>query len=114
MTKGEAEEIFISAIMSGENVVVEMTLSECQVFRVLIGRSIKEMQSKNRNMWLKAREFGIEYVAPYAVIRKLDVNRYKMFKMEDGKMVPFTKTEINESMTKIVLAEKPLTLEDAL
>lgn len=107
MVKSEAEEIFISVVMTGEAAAVEMTLPECQVFRVLVGRSLKEMQSKNRPLWLKAREFCIEYKEPYAIIKKLDANRFKMFKIEDGnKLVPFIKVEMNESMSKIDNAEE--------
>jgi hypothetical protein len=102
MTRTEAEEIYISAILSGESVVVEMSLTDTQVFRVLAGRCMKEMERKNRNLWLKAREYGIEYKEPYMIIKKLDANRYKMYKVNaDGDLVPFVKA-VNEGESSIV------------
>jgi hypothetical protein len=92
MTRGEAEEIFISVVMSGESAAIELTLPETQVFRVLIGRCLKEMEKKNRTLWLKARDYGVEYKEPYALIRKLDNARYKLFKVGDkGELTPFVK-----------------------
>ena len=82
MTRNEAEEAFISAIISGSTCVVEMSLKECQVFRVLVGRCIKEMEAKNRPLWLKAREFGIEYKEPYAVIKRIGTDRMKIYKVD--------------------------------
>lgn len=97
MTRIEAEEAFISAIMSGSTCVIEMTQKECQVFRVLIGRCIKEMESKNRPLWLKAREFGVEYKEPYAVIRKIGVDRLRVYKLEeDGQLTHLHEENTNE------------------
>jgi hypothetical protein len=92
MTRSEAEEIFVAAIMSGEDrLAIELKLTECQVFRVLVGRTLKEMEKKNRTLWLKARDYGIEYKEPYMYIMKLDANRFKMQKVgKDGKMTPYT------------------------
>lgn len=97
MTRSEAEELFISVVMSGESAAIELTLPETQVFRVLVGRCLKEMEKKNRTLWLKARDFGVEWKEPYAIIKKLDANRYKLFKVEEnGKMTPFVKTDTTE------------------
>lgn len=108
MTRSEAEEIFISVVMSGESAAIEMNLNETQVFRVLVGRTLKEMEKKNRTLWLKARDFGIEYREPHAIVKKLDTNRYKMFKLCDGKLTPFVKAEPEEATTNIVPAEEEI------
>jgi hypothetical protein len=106
MTRSEAEEIFIAVVMSGESCAIEMTLKETQVFRVLVGRTLQEMEKKNRTLWLKARDFGIEYREPYAVVRKLENDRYKMFKLKDGKLSPFEKLNEGQSMQKNVITEE--------
>lgn len=104
MTRSEAEEIFIGTVMSGESAAVEMSLPECQVFRVLVGRTIKEMESKNRTLWLKARDFGIEYKAPFCIIKKLDTNRYKIYTINaDNTLTP--KINVKEAESKIDLAD---------
>ena len=97
MTRVEAEELLITAIMSGKDkVAIKMSLAECQVFRVLIGRALKEMEQKNRSLWLRVREYGIEYRDPYCIIRKRDDNRYPMFAMdEEGKL---EKLEVKDEM----------------
>jgi hypothetical protein len=98
MTRSEAEEIYIGTVMSGESAAVEMTLPETQVFRVLIGRCMKDMERRNRSLWLKAREFGIEYKKPYCIIKKLDANRYKIYSIgADGVLTP--KVRIEEAMS---------------
>ena len=108
MTRSEAEEIFISIVMGDKTAVVQMTLKEAQVFRVLVGRTLKEMEKKNRTLWLKARDFGIEYVEPYAIVRKLDANRYKMFSVcENGELVPFIKAGDAEAPANIVIDDIP-------
>lgn len=84
MTRSEAEELFVAAVLSGATVAVEMTLKEAQVFRVLVGRTLKEMEAKNRALWLRARDYGIEYKEPHAVIRKFGGNRFRMFKVEEN------------------------------
>jgi len=76
------------------------------VFRVLVGRTLQEMEKKNRTLWLKARDFGIEYREPYAVVRKLETDRYKMFKLKDGKLSPFEKLNEGQSMQKNVITEE--------
>lgn len=106
MTRAEAEEIFLAVVTAEDTVAVEMSPEECNVFRVMIGRVLKEMNVKNKGLWLRAREYGIEYIHPYAVVRKRDSNRFKMFRMVDGKMVPFVVTADNESMSKIDDAEE--------
>jgi hypothetical protein len=107
MTRGEAEEIFVSVVASGENAAIEMTQLETQVFRVLVGRAIKEMEKKNRSLWLRARDYGIEYRAPYAIIRKHDNNKYKIFRIaEDGTLTPFNKLQTDEATAKITIADK--------
>lgn len=108
MTRSEAEEMFLAVIMTGESAVIEMTQKECQVFRVLIGRCMQEMERKNRALWLRARDFGVEYKEPYAIVRKLDANRYKMWKLDPktGNMVPFVRAVEEEVLTKIDNAGK--------
>lgn len=82
MTRVEAEEIFITVVLSDESAAVEISATEVQVFRVLIGRILKEMERKNKSLWLKAREYGIEYHAPMAIIKKKNEDRYKLFKID--------------------------------
>lgn len=100
MTKSEAEELFIQIAMSGEDEVdIKMSLRETNIFRILIGRSVKEMEKKNRSLWLKAKEYAIQYVEPYAVVKKIDRNKYKMFAVKDGTRVPFSnQDEIKEEV----------------
>lgn len=115
MIRSEAEEIFIAAIMSGEDVVaIELTIPETKVFRVLIGRTLKEMEKKNRNLWLKARDYGIEYktneasaAGGFALIKKLNSARFKMFKVaESGGMTPLNTVDKGEVTTKDILNVK--------
>jgi hypothetical protein len=91
MTRADIEEIFIAAIMQKKDcLLIEMTLEEAKVMRVLIGRITKEMERKNRAMWMAAREYGVEYTKPFAVLRRANQNRYKVMVMEaDGTMTPF-------------------------
>jgi hypothetical protein len=97
MTRSEAEEIFIGAIMSEETVAIEISQNECQVFRVLVGRALKEMEHKNRALWLRARDYGVEYKAPYAIIRKLDPQRYKLFTVSStGEVTPLVRPLVEE------------------
>lgn len=87
MTKSEAEEIFLSIVMSEKTGVVQMSLAETKVFRVLIGRVLKEMERKNRTLYYKARDYGIEYKEPYAVIRRHEPDRFKVMTVsEDGSL----------------------------
>lgn len=100
MTRAEAEEVFLTAVLSGDTCAVEMSAKEVQVFRVLIGRAIGEMQVKNHKLWLKAKNYGIEYTEPYAVIRKLKADRFKVFKVEaDGKLSEIIKEADDEIST---------------
>lgn len=94
MTKAEAEEIYIAAIMSGENVIaVKMTEREVKLFRALTGRIQKEMENKNRPLYLQSREYGIEYADPYAIIRKRDADRYEMFAVTKEGFSPLVRKE---------------------
>ena len=102
MTRSEAEELFISVVLSEDSAVVKITLQETQVFRVLVGRILKEMERKNKAMWLKAREFGIEYHEPYAVIKRKADDRYKLFKLNDDGSI----TDFNQSMSKNDITEE--------
>lgn len=99
MNKQEAEEIFIAAVMSGEEkIAVELTLPETQIFRVLVGRTLKEMERKNHSLYIKAREYAIEYKNGSAIIRKHDADRYKMFTIaKDGTKIPFNKASKEEN-----------------
>lgn len=115
MIRSEAEELFIAAILSGEDLTaVEMSLQETQVFRVLIGRTLKEMEKKNKNLWLKARDYGIEYKASessvsggYALIKKLDSNRFKLFKVApSGEMTPLNLVDKGAVTTSDILSVK--------
>jgi hypothetical protein len=100
LTRAEAEEMFLTAVLSGDTCAVEMSAKEVQVFRVLIGRAIGEMMAKNHKLWLKAKDYGIEYREPYAVIRKLNASRFKVFKLEeDGKLTPIVKETEDEIST---------------
>lgn len=99
MTKVEAEEIFLSAVMSGETaVVVKMSETEVKTFRVLAGRMLKEMQNKNRMLWLKAREWGIEWKEPYAVLRRRTESRYPMYKLDGEELVEIKKIESQDGL----------------
>jgi len=100
MTKAEAEDIFFRAIAAGETILVEMTPAEVKVFRVLIGRMMGQMETKNRPLWQKAREFGIEYKEPYAVIKKT-VKQRPMFQMVNGEIVEITDKEGDENDSSI-------------
>lgn len=93
MTRTEAEEIFISVIMNGETALIEMTMQEVNIFRVLIGRVMKDMEKKNMALWLKAKEFGIEYHEPFCVIKRKDPNKYKIYKMTDKGLVDYASKE---------------------
>lgn len=89
MTRAEAEGIFLSTVLSGEDTAVELDYKETSVLRVLVGRLLKDMEKSNKKLWLTAREYGIEYRPPYAVIRKFEQNRYKMFRLgKDGVVTP--------------------------
>lgn len=83
MTRSEAEEIFISVILKNENSAVEMDAKDAAVFRLFVGKMLKEMESKNRSLWLKAREFEVAYVAPYVMIKKRDGSKYKILRIEE-------------------------------
>ena len=108
MTRSEAEEIFISAVMKDQIVAVEMTAQECQVFRVLVGRAIKEMEKANRPLWLKARDYGIEYNAEQhlTLIKKQNANRFKMYTVDNnGIMTPITKVSEKEETSNFDTTE---------
>jgi len=100
MTKAEAEEIIIAVVLSGEDVIaIPLTSVETQVFRVLVGRSLKEMEVKNHTLWLKAREYGIEYKEPYAIIKKQNMHRFKLFKVGPiGELVPLVDEPIDDKI----------------
>ena len=100
MTKAEAEDIFFRAVAAGETILVEMTPAEVKVFRVLIGRMMGQMETKNRSLWQKAREFGIEYREPYAIIKKA-VTKRPMFQMINGEIVEITDKEEDENDTSV-------------
>jgi hypothetical protein len=106
MTRGEVEEIFVSVVLSGESAAVKMTAGETNVFRVIVGRVLKEMEKKNRPLWLKARDYGIERKGDYTIIKKLDIDRYPIYRFgEDGKLYPFV-AGAEEEMSKIDSTEK--------
>jgi hypothetical protein len=106
MTRSEAEEIFITAVKGGKSTAVEMTANETQVFRVLVGRVIKEMEKKNRSLWYKAREFGVEWRKPFCVIRKLNSDRYKMWTIEDdGTLTSIVKEGIEEKQNEVTVCK---------
>jgi hypothetical protein len=102
MTKSEAEDIFFRAIAADESILVEMTPSEVKVFRVLIGRMMGQMETKNRPLWQKAREFGIEYKQPYAIIKKTVAQR-PMFRVVDGEIVEITTDKEEEIKDDTIL-----------
>jgi hypothetical protein len=109
MTKIEAEEIFISVVLSGKTTLVELTDPEIAVFRVLIGRTLKDMEKRNRKLWLQARQFGIEKQGKFCVVRKIEADRYKMYQLDDaGNLMKVIRDDapMPEAMSKIDVDEK--------
>jgi hypothetical protein len=101
MTKGEAEELLLKAVMSDRDVIMfRMKKDEASVFRVLAGRIIKEMESKNRALWMKARVYGIEWREPYAVVRRTNSTQYEMFTLgSHGEVTSFELTPSDSAMS---------------
>jgi hypothetical protein len=83
MTRSEAEEIFISILLKDEPSAVEMTAKDAQLFRIFIGKMIKEMEMRNRGLWLKAREFNVTYEEPFMMMRKRKGSKYTILKIEE-------------------------------
>lgn len=85
MTREEAEEIFIPIVLSDDTEVAKMTAQEFQAFSVFVGEILKDMEKKNHELWLRARNYALDYNEPYATIKNRDMSRYKLFVInEDG------------------------------
>jgi hypothetical protein len=115
MIKVEAEEIFVAAVMSDSTTLVALTLPETQVFRVLVGRIMKEMEVKNKSLWSKARGFGVEYKDGFCIIKKIDSAKYKMFRLNDkGELVEFDRSLVFGAEPKIDVAEEEVVNETSV
>ena len=77
MTREEAEEIFIPIVLSDDGGVAKMTAQEFPAFRVFVGEILKDMEKENKELWLCARNYALDYNEPYAIIKNRDMSRYK-------------------------------------
>ena len=77
MTREEAEEIFIPIVLSDDGGVAKMTAQEFQAFSVFVGDILKNMEKDNKELWLRARNYALDYNEPYAIISNRDKSRYK-------------------------------------
>jgi len=77
MTREEAEEIFIPIVLSDDGGVAKMTAQEFQAFSVFVGEILEDMEKDNKELWLRARNYALEYNEPYAIIKNMDMSRYK-------------------------------------
>lgn len=91
MTKSEVEELYIRSISSGEEIIaIKMTINESHVFRVLIGRIVKEMEKRNPTLYYMSKGYGIEYKEGYLLIRKHEPGRFQLNKIgPGGEVIPF-------------------------
>ena len=77
MTREEAEEIFIPIVLSDDGGVAKMTAQEFQAFSVFVDEILKDMEKDNKELWLRARNYVLDYNEPYAIISNRDKSRYK-------------------------------------
>jgi hypothetical protein len=84
MTKAESEALFIDAVQSDETRIVEMTVQDTNSFRVHVHRIMKEMESKNHTMWLKAKSFGVSRVGGRTVISKALLSKFKVYRIDES------------------------------
>ncbi len=86
MTREEAEEIFIPVVLSDDGGVAKMTAQEFQAFSDFVGEMLKDMEKDNEELWRSAKNYALEYNEPYAIIKNMDMSRYKKLFVinEDG------------------------------
>jgi len=86
MTREEAEEIFIPIVLSDDGGVAKMTAQEFQAFSVFVGEILKDMEKDNKELWLRAKKYALDYNESYAIIKNMDMSRYKKLFVinEDG------------------------------
>ncbi len=77
MTREEAEEIFIPIVLSDDGGVAKMTAQEFQAFSIFVDEILKDMEKENKEMWLRAKNYVLDYNESYAIIKNLDMSRYK-------------------------------------
>ena len=86
MTREEAEEIFIPIVLSDDGGVAKMTAQEFQAFSVFVDEILKDMEKNNKELWLRAKKYALDYNEAYAIIKNMDMSRYKKLFVinEDG------------------------------
>jgi len=77
MTREEAEEIFIPVVLSDDGGVAKMTAQEFQAFSDFVGEILKDMEKDNKELWLRAQNYALDYNESYAIIKNMDMSRYK-------------------------------------
>jgi len=77
MTREEAEEIFIPVVLSDDGGVAKMTAQEFQAFSNFVGEILKDMEKDNKELWLRAQNYALDYNESYAIIKNMDMSRYK-------------------------------------
>jgi hypothetical protein len=90
MNKAEVEELYIGAITSGETAIfIKMLPNEANVFRVLVGRVLKEMEKANKALYTIACDFTLVYKEPYLVISRREEGKFQLNKVgKGGELIP--------------------------
>ncbi len=77
MTREEAEDIFMQIVLSDETGIVKMTAQEFQAFSIFVDEILKDMEKDNKELWLRAKNYVLDYNEAYAIIKNRDMSRYK-------------------------------------